>query len=144
MAFEAEVKASFAALAEKLEFDENARRKAKFIRACENWAQNYGNGPKPVADGKVDGIVSFEKFFSFELVETPDPVDSRDPSEWLPKNFQATHGAEEIGAELKHMPGFYSFTGTAKWPEAGEVREKDGAKFRFFRPYPFMGVWAKL
>lgn len=144
MAFEEIVRASFAAQAERLEVEENARRKAKFVQACENWAANYGRGAKPVCEFAVDSTVSFEGNFKLEIFETAFPADKRDPEEWLPKQFKPTSGAEEIGNELKYMPGFYAWVGTGAWPEIGTTLEKNGEKFKFLRPYPFAGFWMKI
>jgi hypothetical protein len=139
-----QVIASYGALAQRLEEDENARRLNLYFGDVANWIVNYAVGPAPKIPLAVDSRVSFQNVFSMEIFETAVPLTDKRPESFLPPHLKPSADELGIGAELKHMPGCFAFAGRGGYPADGALREKDGAKFAFVLAfYGLQGYWRK-
>ena len=142
---DADMRIANALHAERIEAHENEKRLAEYLQGCENWAANYGRGPKPAIPFAVDSSLSYDGPFLLTVFETTRRLTEKKPEEFLPKHLLPSLLVQQIGAEIKHMPGCFAFTGTGAYPADGEVRELDGLRVQFkLAFFGLQGYWERL
>ena len=150
MAFEEQVKASFAAAAIRTAEDINTARRVNYLDACRTWGENYGrpdNGtPKPVCPKAVKAVYAFEPFFYNEYPETGDLVSNRKPEDFIPVVYTHDNISVRIGAPMTHDSTKYSqAVGTYKTPADREIETVGEYRYQYIQGFfGLSGYWVKL
>lgn len=142
--FEREVQISQAAQVEAWEDATNARRLAKYLADVTEWIANYATAKPPTIPVAQDSTVTFGDGGAVDIrfFDTTRPLTDKTPQSFLPPHL-IPPDPSEIGAEMKHMPGCFAFTGKV-YPDAGTKRAKGGVEYTFFRGFfGLQGYWIK-